>query len=62
MKELIKNLTALVKVKTLVTLIVISVWAVLALRGIVNAESVMYIVTAVVSFYFGTQVEKHNKA
>lgn len=60
MKELLKNLVALVKVKTLVTLIVISVWAALALRGVVNAESVMYIVTAVVSFYFGTQHEKNS--
>ena len=61
MKELIKNLTALVKVKTLVTLTVIGVWAALALRGVVNAESVMYVVTAVVSFYFGTQHEKLGK-
>ena len=61
MTELIKNLTALVKVKTLITLTVIGVWAILALRGIVNAESVMYVVTAVVSFYFGTQHEKLGK-
>lgn len=62
MNELIRNLTALVKVKTLVTLTVIAVWAILALRGAVNAESVMYIVTAVISFYFGTQTEKNGKA
>lgn len=62
MNELIRNLTALVKVKTLVTLTVITVWAILALRGAVNAESVMYIVTAVISFYFGTQTEKNGKA
>ena len=62
MSELIRNLTALVKVKTLVTLTVIAVWAILALRGAVNAESVMYIVTAVISFYFGTQTEKNGKA
>ena len=62
MNELIRNLTALVKVKTLVTLTVITIWAILALRGAVNTESVMYIVTAVISFYFGTQTEKNGKA
>ena len=56
--DFIKNLAALVKVKTLVTLAVIAVWAVLALRGDIEPESVMYITTAVVSFYFGTQFEQ----
>jgi len=56
--DFIKNLAALVKVKTLVTLVVIVVWAILALRGTIEPESVMYIVTAVISFYFGTQYEQ----
>lgn len=59
--EILKNLAGLVKVKTIVTLLVIAVWAVLALRGDIKPESVMYIVTAVVSFYFGTQHEKVTK-
>ena len=58
MTDFIKNLAALVKVKTLVTLVVIFIWAILALRGDIDPESVMYIVTAVVSFYFGTQFEQ----
>lgn len=56
--EFLKNLSGLIKVKTLVTLTVIVVWAVLALTGDIQPDSVMYIVTAVVSFYFGTQHEK----
>lgn len=56
--DFLKNLANLIKVKTLVTLVVIAVWAVLALRSDIKPESVMYIVTAVVSFYFGTQLEK----
>ena len=46
------------KVKTIVTLVVISVFAVLALRGDIPADSVMVIISMVVSFYFGTQHER----
>lgn len=56
--EFIKNLANLIKVKTIVTLAVIAVFAVLALRGDIGADNVMIIVTAVISFYFGTQHEK----
>lgn len=56
--EIFKNLAALIKVKTIVTLIVIIMFAVLALRGDIEPESVMYVVTTVVAFYFGTQHEK----
>lgn len=58
METLKKNLANLVKVKTLVTMAIVAVFAVLALRGDITAENVMYIVTAVISFYFGTQHEK----
>lgn len=56
--EFLKNLAALIKVKTIVTFIVTAIFAVLALRGDVGEDSVMYIMTAVVAFYFGTQHEK----
>lgn len=58
MKDLIQNLAALVKVKTIVTLVVAGVFAVLALRGTISADNVMIIISMVVSFYFGTQHEK----
>jgi len=58
METLKKNLANLVKVKTLVTFVVIAVFAVLALQGKIAPDNVMIIVTAVVSFYFGTQHEK----
>lgn len=54
----LKNLAGLIKVKTLVTLIVVGVFAVLALRGSISADNVMIIISMVVSFYFGTQHEK----
>ena len=58
MKELISNLAKLIKVKTIVTLTVLIVFTVLALRGDIQANEVMIIVMAVVGFYFGTQNEK----
>ena len=56
--EFIKNLANLVKVKTIVTLTVISIFAVLALRGDITADNVMVIVSTVIAFYFGTVYEK----
>lgn len=58
MKKLTENLANLVKVKTLVTLVVTAVFAVLSLRGVISADNVMIIISMVVSFYFGTQHEK----
>lgn len=56
--EILKNFAGLIKVKTIVTLVVIAVFAVLALRGSIRADNVMIIISMVVSFYFGTQHEK----
>ena len=61
MKELLKNLANLVKVKTLVTLVVVAVFAALALNGSLRPEDVMLVISMVVSFYFGTQHEKNAK-
>lgn len=56
--EILKNFASLIKVKTIVTFVVIAIFAVLALRGDIAPDQVMIIVTAVVSFYFGTQHER----
>ena len=56
--EFLKNLANLIKVKTLVTLIVMAVFTVLALKGAITADNVMIVVSTVVAFYFGTQLEK----
>jgi hypothetical protein len=58
MEQVKQNLANLIKVKTIVTFVVIAIFAVLALRGDIAPDQVMIIVTAVVSFYFGTQHEK----
>ena len=56
--EILKNIAALIKVKTIVTMVVIAIFAVLSLRGDITSDNVMIIVTSVVSFYFGTVSEK----
>ena len=56
--EFMKNLANLIKVKTIITLVVIAIFAVLALRGDITADNVMVIVSTVIAFYFGTQYEK----
>ena len=56
--EILKNLAALIKVKTIVTLVVIAVFAYLALTGAITADNVMIVVSTVIAFYFGTQAEK----
>ena len=61
MSDFLKNFAALITVKTIVTLVVVAVFAVLALRGALQPDTVMTIVTMVVAFYFGTQTESKNK-
>ena len=58
MKQLIENLANLCKVKTIVTMVVIAIFAALSLRGDITADNAMIIISMVVSFYFGTQAEK----
>ena len=56
--EFLKNAAALLKVKTIITLVVIAVFAVLALNGNIVPDDVKDIVYIVIAFYFGTQHEK----
>lgn len=56
--ELQKNLVALLKVKTIVTFVVLGVFAVLSLQGKIQPDNVMVIVSTVIAFYFGTQHER----
>lgn len=58
MHKIVENLANLLKVKTIVTLVVAFVFAVLSLNGTISSDNVMIIISMVVSFYFGTQHEK----
>ena len=55
---MLKNIAALIKVKTIVTLVVMAVFVVLSLRGDISADNAMIIISMVVAFYFGTVSEK----
>lgn len=61
MNLFLKNIAALIKVKTLVTLTVMGVFAALALAGRLAPDVVMGVVTMVVAFYFGTQAERREE-
>lgn len=58
MKNLKENLAKLVKVKTIVTMVVITIFAVLAIKGSITPDNVMIVVSTVIAFYFGTQAKK----
>lgn len=55
------NLGNLLKVKSIVTFVVLVVFAVLSLRGDISPENVVQLAMMVFSFYFGTQIEKKEK-
>ena len=59
--EILKNIAALIKVKTIVTLVVATVFAWLSLNGTISPDNAMIIISMVVSFYFGTQTREKNK-
>lgn len=58
MKMLITRVTRLLDVKTIVTMLVMLVYVVLALTGKIATDNVVMITTTVVAFYFGTQHQK----
>ena len=55
MQEFIHNIAALFKVKTIISLVFIFVFAYLAIKQIITPDNVMTIVSMVIAFYFGTQ-------
>ena len=57
---MLKNLANLIKVKTIVTIIVLAVWAYLAVTGTIQADAVNNVTLMVIAFYFGTQAEKRG--
>lgn len=54
------KLTKLIDVKSIVTLAITAVFCVLALRRDLSAEQFLTVFTVIISFYFGTQYEKHK--
>ena len=55
-----ERLAKLINVKSVVTLALTVVFCILAATGAISSTAFLSIFTTVVSFYFGTQVEKRN--
>lgn len=60
MNKFIQALVNLLKVKTIVTIAVISVFVYLSVTRAITPDNAMIIISMVVSFYFGTQSEKNT--
>ena len=61
MKEVLVNrLTRLLCVKSLVTLLLTAVFAILTLRGKAD-QDFMTVYTVIIAFYFGTQLERTTR-
>ncbi len=61
MKEtIVRRITKLFSVKSLVTIILTAVFAHLAVNGSVGADNLIMIYASVISFYFGTQATKKD--
>ena len=56
-----KNLANLLKVKTIVTISIVLVYSILALKGDILPDSVTNTFNMVIAFYFGTQLETNTK-
>ena len=59
--DLIRRLSNLLCVKSIVTLILTSVFAYLAATGRVSSHDFLTVVSVVIAFYFGTQSERLNQ-
>ena len=58
MEMILKKLANLIDVKTIVTFLILAVYATLALTGKIEPKGVETITLMVVAFYFGTQHQK----
>ncbi|MBE6856083.1 MAG: hypothetical protein E7500_01460 [Ruminococcus sp.] len=57
---MIDKLTKLIDVKSLVTLTLTLIFAVLSLAGRLSAEQFQTVFSTVIAFYFGTQHQKNS--
>ena len=62
MEKIMKRLSNLLSVKSLVTLLLTVVFTVLALRGDITGKDFLTIFLTVITFYFGTQSQKAQDA
>lgn len=58
LEQLLKNIADLVKVKTIITFLIVAAFCYLSICGFINEEYFTSITTMVIAFYFGTQYNK----
>lgn len=56
-----EKLAKLINVKSIISFVVMAVFAVLALRRDISPDNAMIVISMVISFYFGTQHEKKGE-
>lgn len=56
-----KRLANLLTIKSIVTVVMTIVFAVLALRGTITGSDFLAVFSVVIGFYFGTQAEKKSQ-
>lgn len=56
--KILDNLAALLKVKSLLTVVMTIVFAILSIRGVIESKDILTVFPMIVSFYFGTQAKK----
>ena len=62
MDKILKRLSNLISVKSVVTLVLTAIFAIMALRGDITGKDFLTIFLMVISFYFGTQSQKAQDA
>lgn len=59
--KLHERIAKLIDVKSIVTLVLTTVFAAQSLRGMISPEQFLTVLTVVISFYFGTQYTKNKE-
>ena len=62
MNILMKRLANLLAVKSIVTILLTLVFAVLAFKGTVSGQDVMSMLSVIIAFYFGSQSQRISDA
>jgi hypothetical protein len=60
-ENMFKKIANLIDVKSLVTLILTIVFAVLSFKGVISPDQFQTVFTTVIAFYFGTQYQKKQE-
>ena len=58
---MLRKLSKLVDVKSIVTLFLTLIFGILALKGSVTADQFLTVYTTIIAFYFGTQYQKNKE-